>query len=327
MIYAGMILLSKAAFDGGLNTSIFVFYRQAFATVVIAPIAFFLEWKHAPPLSLPTFCKIFVLCFCGMTLNLNLNGVALKYTSATLAAASTNSIPVITFFLALLLGMETLKVRTRTGVAKLVEVVICLGGVATLAFYKGPHFKFLCFFKHLLKGQNQHPATSSSSHKSWAKGCFLMLSSNFTWSIWLVFQTIIMKSYPSKLMFTALQCLQSSIQSLVVAVAVERDLEEWKLGWNMRLLAVTYCGVVVNGVTYYLLAWVLEKKGPVFVVITTPLTFIFTMLCSALLCYSIPLGRYFFFYFGNIGDVPLLCTLVSNMHIYYFLHRKYHRPQ
>ncbi|CAI0428250.1 unnamed protein product [Linum tenue] len=223
--------------------------------------------------------------------------------------------------------METLKVRTRTGVAKLVEVVICLGGVATLAFYKGPHFKFLCFFKHLLKGQNQHPATSSSSHKSWAKGCFLMLSSNFTWSIWLVFQTIIMKSYPSKLMFTALQCLQSSIQSLVVAVAVERDLEEWKLGWNMRLLAVTYCGVVVNGVTYYLLAWVLEKKGPVFVVITTPLTFIFTMLCSALLCYSIPLGRYFFFYFGNIGDVPLLCTLVSNMHIYYFLHRKYHRPQ
>ncbi|CAI0428244.1 unnamed protein product [Linum tenue] len=292
-----MFLLSKAAFDGGFNSYIFVFYRQAFATVALAPLAFFLEWKHAPPLSLPTFCKIFVLSLGGITLSLNLNGVGLRYTSANLGAASSNAAPVITFFVALLFGMETLKARTRTGMAKLAGIVICLGGVAALAFYKGPHFKFFCLFKHLhgqsqyLSSQQRHHA-STSSHRSWVKGCFLMLFSNIAFGSWLVIQVIVMKSYPSKLMFTTLQCFQSSIQSLVVAVVAERDLEEWKLGWNMRLFAVAYCGVVVTGVTYYLQAWVFEKKDPVFLVVPTPLTFIFTMLCSAVLCDSIALGRY-----------------------------------
>ncbi|CAI0428246.1 unnamed protein product [Linum tenue] len=119
-----------------------------------------------------------------------------------------------------------------------------------------------------------------------------MLFSNVAFSFWLVIQAILMKSYPSKLMFTTLQCFLSSIQSLVVAVAAERNLQEWKLGWNMRLFAVAYCGVVVTGVTYYLQAWIFEKKDPVFLVVPTPLTFIFTMLCSALLCDSIAVGRY-----------------------------------
>ncbi|CAL1409207.1 unnamed protein product [Linum trigynum] len=44
LIYAGMFLVSKAAFDGGLNPSILVFYRQVLATVILAPLAFFLEW-------------------------------------------------------------------------------------------------------------------------------------------------------------------------------------------------------------------------------------------------------------------------------------------
>lgn len=43
-IYAGMFLLSKAAFDHGMNNFIFVFYRQAAATIFLTPFAFFFEW-------------------------------------------------------------------------------------------------------------------------------------------------------------------------------------------------------------------------------------------------------------------------------------------
>ena len=43
-IYAGMFLLSKAAFDGGMNNFVFVFYRQAAATVFLIPLALFFEW-------------------------------------------------------------------------------------------------------------------------------------------------------------------------------------------------------------------------------------------------------------------------------------------
>ena len=50
-----------------------------------------------------------------------------------------------------------------------------------------------------------------------------------------------MKSYPPKLLFTTLQCFFSSIQSFAIAIAFERDPYQWKLGWNVRLLAVAYC--------------------------------------------------------------------------------------
>lgn len=53
-------------------------------------------------------------------------------------------------------------------------------------------------------------------------------------------QAQILKSYPSKLMFTSLQSLSSAIQSFGVAIAFERDIQQWKLGWNMRLFAVVY---------------------------------------------------------------------------------------
>lgn len=50
-----------------------------------------------------------------------------------------------------------------------------------------------------------------------------------------------MKSYPSKLLLTLLQCFLSCVQSLVLALVMERDPSQWKLGWNVRLLAVAYC--------------------------------------------------------------------------------------
>jgi drug/metabolite transporter (DMT)-like permease len=43
-IYAGMFLLSKAALDGGMNNFVFVFYRQAAATIFLIPLAVFFEW-------------------------------------------------------------------------------------------------------------------------------------------------------------------------------------------------------------------------------------------------------------------------------------------
>lgn len=42
-IYCGMFLLSKAALDGGMNNFVFVFYRQATATIFLAPLAVFFE--------------------------------------------------------------------------------------------------------------------------------------------------------------------------------------------------------------------------------------------------------------------------------------------
>ncbi|KAG5019400.1 hypothetical protein AAZX31_06G142900 [Glycine max] len=279
-IYAAMILLSKVAFDHGMDSFIFVFYRQAAATLFLTPFTFFFEWKTAPPMPFWTFCKIFFISLFGITLTLEIYGIALIYTSVTLAAATSNSLPAITFFLALLLRIESLKIKTTPGIVKLIGIVACLAGAATLAFYKGPPLKFLSHY-HLLDYHKtlQHQGRAPSG--AWIKGCFLMILSNTCFGLWFVLQAFIIKVYPSKLLFTTIQCFLSSIQSLVIALAVERDIEQWKLGWNARLLAVLYCGIMVTGVTYYLQTWVIEKKGPVFLAMSTPLVLIITTFASA----------------------------------------------
>ncbi|XP_022928084.1 WAT1-related protein At5g64700-like [Cucurbita moschata] len=302
-IYAGMFLLSKAAFDGGMNNFIFVFYRQAIATVFLLPIALYFEWKTAPPLSFVTFAKIFMLSLFGITASLDLQGVALIYTSASLAAATVNSIPVFTFLFALLFRLEVLRLRSIVGIAKVGGIVFCTGGVLVLVFYKGPQ---LTLFNnhHLFTIHNQHPLHDASTH-TWLKGCLLMMASNILWALSLVLQAFVLKSYPSTLLFTTLQCLVSSFQSFIVAIALERDLDEWKLGWDLRLLAVLYCGIVATGVTYSIQTWLIKKKGPVFLAMSTPIVLVLTTLGSAFLFgENISLG-------SGIGGLLLIAGLYS----------------
>ncbi|KAK6118433.1 hypothetical protein DH2020_047850 [Rehmannia glutinosa] len=215
-IYAVYFLLTKLAFDVGMNTFVFVFYRQASATLFLAPIAIFFE------------------------------------------------------------RMEKVNIRTSPGMIKIGGVSLCIGGVATIAFYRGPFLQILVHHhlinNHLQQFQGQVPST-----KTWIKGVFLLLLSNLSWALWLVLQGRVLKSYPSKLVLTTLQCFLSTIQSFIVAVAFERDIAQWKLGWNLRLLS----GIVVTGFTFYLQAWVIEKKGPVFLAMTTPLILVFTIIISA----------------------------------------------
>ncbi|KAL8477764.1 hypothetical protein ACS0TY_029896 [Phlomoides rotata] len=279
-VYAVYFLLTKLAFDVGMNTFVFVFYRQAAASLFLLPIAFFLERKNAPPMSFSIFIKIFMLSLFGITMSLDVVGVALKYTSASLGAATSNTLPVITFFLAVLLRMEKLNIRTSPGIMKVGGVTLCIGGVATIAFYRGPFLKIL-LHHHLINNQLQQLQNHVPSANTWINGVFLLLLSNISWAFWLILQGRVLKVYPSKLLLTTMQCFLSTIQSFIVAIAVTRAPIEWQLGWNIKLLSIAYCGIVVTGFTFYLQAWVVEKKGPVFLAMTTPLILVFTIIISA----------------------------------------------
>ncbi|GER47459.1 nodulin MtN21 /EamA-like transporter family protein [Striga asiatica] len=280
LIYAVYFVLTKLAFDVGMNTFVFVCYRQAAGTLVLAPIALLVEGKRAPPLSFTTFSKIFMFSLLGITVSLDVVGVGLKYTSASLGAATTNTLPVLTFFLAVLLRLETLNLRTSPGIMKIAGVGLCVGGIVIIAFYRGPLFKLL-LHDHLISSYSEPTQEKVSSSSTWIKGVFLMLLSQMAWALWLVLQGRVLKSYPSKLLLTALQCLLSTVQSFIIAVGVARDPAQWKLSWNIRLVSVAYCGIVVTGFTFYLQAWIIEKKGPVYLAMATPLVMVFTILLSA----------------------------------------------
>ncbi|WOL11191.1 WAT1-related protein [Canna indica] len=282
LTYTGFYVISKAAFDKGVSTYVFIFYRQATASVLLAPIAMIFERKNSPPLTCAIALKLFLHALLGITWSLNLYNIGLKYTSASVASAATNSVPVFTFFLALLLGLETIKMKSLSGISKALGVTLCLIGVLTIAFYRGPHIHPLSLHGHFGHSINYKANTPPPSMATWIKGSFFVISANITWSLWIVLQGKLLKEYPSKLLFTTIQCLFSTFQSLLVAMAFERDASKWRLHLDMGLVAILYCGFVVTGVSFYLQSWCIEKKGPVFMAIFTPLAFVFTMICSTI---------------------------------------------
>ncbi|XP_060193091.1 WAT1-related protein At1g43650 isoform X2 [Lycium barbarum] len=224
LLYAGMALFSKASMSNGMNPYVFVVYRQAFATLALAPFAIFLESNKTASLSFTLLVKIFFMSLFGITLSLDLCYVSLGYISATFASASTNTIPVITFILALCFRMESICYKQSHGIAKIIGSVVCVTGAVVYAFVNGPPL-------YPESHKEVHYQTSIGTPKGeWTKGSIIMLSANTMWSLYLILQGPIMKQYPAKLRLTTLQCLFSCIQSAIWAISVKRDIAAWKLG-------------------------------------------------------------------------------------------------
>ncbi|WOL12181.1 WAT1-related protein [Canna indica] len=266
-----------------MSTCVFVFYRQLSATLILLPLAFVFERKRAPALPFRFCFRMFMLVLIGVSGTLNLTSVALSYTSATSVSATGNFIPVSTFILAVLFRrMEKVELTKKSGIAKIFAVGLCVAGVLAIAFYNGPHLKPLSHH-HILQ-QHGHHQPQLASHSKWVLGTFINLTSNITWSLWLVLQGSLLKDHPiSQLMFTTLQSLFSAIQTFFIALAVERDFSRWKLRSKLSLISIAYCGIVVSGIAYFLQSWTIQKKGPIFLTMTSPITLIITTILSSFL--------------------------------------------
>ncbi|CAN8288722.1 unnamed protein product [Cochlearia groenlandica] len=293
IVYAGMPLLSKVAISQGTNPFVFVFYRQAFAAFALSPFAFFLESAKSSPLSFVLLLKIFMISLCGLTLSLNLFYVAIDNTTATFAAATTNAIPSITFVLALLFRLETVTLKKSHGVAKVIGSIFGMSGALVFAFMKGPSL-----INHHNNETIPHDIVPSFTKDS-VKGSITMLVANTCWSLWIVLQSKVMKEYPAKLRLVTLQCMFSCIQTGVWAIAVNRSPSVWKIEFGLPLLSMAYCGIMVTGLTYWLQVWVIEKKGPVFTALYTPLALIITCILSFFLFKET-------LYLGSVGGALLL---------------------
>ncbi|CAL5065101.1 unnamed protein product [Urochloa decumbens] len=281
VILTGMSVITKAAFDAGMSTFVFVFYRQAAGSVLMLPLALILERKNAWSMPFAWLLKLFLCALIGNTLSLSLYNVSLKFTSATVAAAAGNSMPVVTFCLALLLRMEMVKLRSASGIAKITGVALCLAGVFAIAFYSGPALSPVNHHRAFATHASGSSHANASSKTTWIEGTFLMLLANAAWSLSIVWQAVLLKELPNRMVVATALCVFSTVQSFFVAVAAERDFSRWQLRLDVSLLAIFYAGFVVAGVSYYLQAWCVEMTGPVFFAVWTPLCFVLTIFCSS----------------------------------------------
>ncbi|XP_006655691.1 WAT1-related protein At4g01440-like [Oryza brachyantha] len=267
VVAAVLVSLVKVAMDGGLNPLVLVTLQQLTAALFLGPIAYFKERKSRPKLTLEIFAYLFVSAALGAALRQYMIFVALRYTTATFVTAFSNIAPVLTFLLAILTRSESLNLRTKAGIAKLVGTLISLAGAMVLTFYKGVP---VTHASEIHSSQLHHGAGAATSSRNWTLGTVAILGNCICLSCWFLLHSRLAKKYPYVYSCNAFMCMFSFLQVAVVGLCTQRNVAVWTVTSKFQILTVLYAGVVGCGLSFVLLTWCIEKRGPVFVAAFIP---------------------------------------------------------
>lgn len=283
--YAGTNIIVKACLNKGFSHFVLVVYRHVAATIALAPFAFFIERKERPKMTFFTFCQIFVLGSLGPVLDQNLYYIGLKLTSPTYACALSNLLPAMTFVMALIFRMERVNIKKLRSQAKIVGTIVCVGGAMLMTMYNGPIVK-MPWSAHHHSHEKSSSGTSSDTavdHRSWIVGSLVLIASTLAWSGVFILQAAVMKKYPAELSLSTLMCFLGTLQAAALGLAVTRKPSDWALGWDIKLLAAVYSGVVSSGIAYYLQGVCMRSKGPVFASAFSPLMMIIVAIMGSII--------------------------------------------
>lgn len=299
--YSGMYIITTVCLKKGMNHFVLAVYRHVAATIAITPFAFFLERKIRPKMTLSVFLKIMLLAFLEPVLDQNLYYVGLKATTATFASASVNVLPAITFILATIFRLEKVDIKKLSSQAKIIGTIITVGGAMLMTLYQGPVVNLF-----MMKGAQHNEVTAdSSSNHNWIFGTLMLLGSCLGWAGFFILQSFTLKEYPAQLSLASLICVMGAVEGMAVTFVFEHDMSAWALGFDSRLLAAVYSGVVCSGIAFYIQGVVNKQKGPVFVTAFSPLCMIITAaLGSVILSEQLHLG-------SILGAITIVIGLYS----------------
>eukprot|EP00249_Psilotum_nudum_P017112 c26166_g9_i1 orf=633-1751(-) len=269
---AGYQIITRVALVGGMSPFVFAVYRGIIGLCVVSPFAIFLERKKRRPLTWRLIGHFFVLGLTGVSLAQAFYLEGLTYTSPTFAAAIQNSIPAITFIIAVAFGQERVHFRRHDGQAKVVGTVLCIVGATLMVFYKGPALIQMTQRSVPMNVIDVKLTVSNTlgNVKSWQLGAFYHLGMCIAFSAWLVIQIPVVKQYPTRLSVTSFMSLFGTLQLLAIAVFKETNPSKWILPWGPALLSVLYAGLIISGVVFALQMWCVQKGGAVLVAVYQP---------------------------------------------------------
>ncbi|KAM3244110.1 hypothetical protein ACQJBY_055806 [Aegilops geniculata] len=282
--FAGMYIIAVASLKGGMSHFVLVVYRNLVATAVMTPFALYFERVRRPKMTTTIFLKIMGLAILEPVIDQNLYFLGAKLTSAGFATALLNTLPAVTFVLALILRMEKVRLRSLHSQAKIAGTVLTVAGAVLMILYHGPAMQF-----PWTKGQHHaaaggQGAVGAAAARDWLKGTMMLIGSCMVWSYFFILQSSTLRSYPAELSVTALICGMGSLMSGAVALVAERaNTHAWVIALDNRLLTVVYAGIVCSGVAYYLQGVVSRQRGPVFVTAFNPLCMIITAVMGSII--------------------------------------------
>ncbi|KAK6235966.1 hypothetical protein SCA6_011303 [Theobroma cacao] len=284
--YAGVALATRAALLQGMSPRVLVVYRQAVATLAVAPIAYVSRRiSGGSSMGLRSFSLMFLASLIGVTINQNIYYEGLYLATSSMASAMANLVPAITFLMASIVGyeiaqnkLEKVNIRSLRSIAKIVGTVICVAGAIFMALLRGPK---------LLNAQSL-PAKSifGSEGEHWLLGCLFLFGSASCWSLWLILQVPTSASYPDLVSLSSWMCFFGTLQSAAVTLFLEPDLEAWTLHSNIELFCCLLAGILGSGISFFVQAWCIAQRGPLFSAMFNPLCTVIVTISAALLLHE-----------------------------------------
>ncbi|XP_061367812.1 WAT1-related protein At4g08290-like [Gastrolobium bilobum] len=278
---AGMFIFAMDAINKGMSHYVFIVYRNAIAAITLAPFAFVLERKVRPKMTTRIFLEIVALAFFEIILDQCFALLGMKLTSASFLSAVMNTTPSITFVLAVILRLEHMKIKEVACQAKVVGTAISFGGTLLMALYKGPLISVVgSSNSHAGQPENVNDPTG----KHWVTGTCFILIGCAGFSTFYILQAITLRKYKAPMSLATWVCFIGALQSSVVAVIAERHrTHAWSRGWDTRLFAPAYAGIVTSGVKYYIQGMVTKVMGPVIVTAFNPLRMIIVIALACII--------------------------------------------
>ncbi|KAF8687808.1 hypothetical protein HU200_042746 [Digitaria exilis] len=278
MLLAGFHVASGSALDMGVSKMVFLVYRNGSALAVVAPIAYFLEKKDRPPLTLRLMAEFFVLAAIGVTFTQGLYILGLYYLAPTYVSAIQNSVPAVTFVMAAALRIEQVNINSRHGLAKIAGTLATIAGATIITLYKGMLLTKDSEGTH----KQKDIGVVLSPGSTWIAGCLIMFVNCLCLSGWMVLQVPVLKKYPAKLSSFTITLALGLIQLIAVAPFFESNIESWKVQSGGQLFTILYAGIVVLGVAWNIKIWCISKGGPLFVAAFQPLQTVMVAIMEAI---------------------------------------------
>ncbi|GFP99295.1 wat1-related protein at2g39510 [Phtheirospermum japonicum] len=172
--------------------------------------------------------------------------------------------------------IEKVNLKSVRSHAKIMGTLVTVGGAMIMTLIVGPVIGLPWTHK------SQDGKSASTNAEDPVKGAIMIATGCLGYSLFYTLQAITLKSYPAGLSLTAMVCsLGAFIGTIVTFLAERGNTSVWALGWDAKLLAYVYGGVISSGITYYLSGVIMKEKGPVFVTAFNPLSMVIVAIMSS----------------------------------------------
>ncbi|KAK9159725.1 hypothetical protein Syun_006066 [Stephania yunnanensis] len=219
----------------------------------------------------------------------------LHFISATIESAMYNTLPIVTYIWAVVIKQEKLDLNTWWGRGKLLGTLTNVSGAFVLMFWNGS-----------VVNLNISSATATTLGAA--------NSDLGYWFLGVAMMGPLSRSYPAETSLNALMMFFSMVQQFVIAVILNYQPQQWRLGWNLELLYILYTGILL-GLANVVMTWCSETKGPIFVASFIPFIMVFSAILEMAFLQS-PL---------HVGSV--VGSIVILVGLYIYLWSKYKEEQ